>query len=81
MEAKTVCGRRAGGDYGHRHVPAVAREAAHWRVVSEHGHAGTDRAVLCHGDFPTHSVLRHGLHGQAWTMAISESIRGRRILR
>ena len=63
MEAETVRGRRASIDYGRRHVPAVAREASNRRVVSKHGHARLNRIILRHGHFPTHPVLRHGIHG------------------
>lgn len=62
MEAEIVRGRGAGGDYGRRYVPVVAGEAPNRGVVFEHGHAGPNRIILRYGDFPTHSVLRHGIH-------------------
>lgn len=62
MEAEIVRGWRANIDYGRRHVPFVARKASNRRVVSKHGHARLNRIIFRHGHFPTHPILRHGIH-------------------
>lgn len=80
MEAETVCGGRAGGDFAGRNVPALAGEAADWGVVPEHGRVRTNRLVLRHGNFQAHFVLRDGVYGAAWPVAVSESVRGRGVL-
>lgn len=74
MAPETVRCRRARADHGRGHVPALARNVAHRRVVSQHGHVGPARFVLRHGDFPSNLVLRHRLHRQARFMAVSELV-------
>ncbi len=81
MAAKTVRRRCPLTHHGRRHVPAVAREAAHWGLVSEHGHARFDRAILRHGDIPPLVILRDSIYGPARIMVVSEPIRGRWIFR
>lgn len=81
MATEAICSRRAGGDYGGGHVPPVARETAHRRMVSQHGHVRLNWIVFRHGYLPTYLVLCNGVYGQTWNMALSKPIRGRGILR
>lgn len=76
MEAETLCRRSSSGNYGRRNVPAMARKAADWGLVSKHGSARVDWTFLRNGDCQINTLLHNGLHGTAWLMAVSESIRG-----
>ena len=79
MEAEAVRGLCAGSDPARCDVPAVAREAADRGVVPELGRVGPAGPVLRHGDFSAAAVLRDGVHGAAGAVAVSESVRGRRV--
>lgn len=57
--------------YGSGHVSALAHQAAHWSVVSEHGNVGTHWVVFRDGNFPPNTILCDGLYGQAWPLAVS----------
>ena len=76
MAAEAIRWWRAGSHHGCGHVPALAHQAAHWGVVSEHGHAGTYRVIFCHGDISLTALLCDGVYSQAWPLAISKPIRG-----
>jgi len=73
---EAVRGGRARRRLRHRHVPALARQDASRRLVSEYGHAGLDRFVLRHVHLPLDPVRRYDVCGPARSLAVSESIRG-----
>lgn len=80
MEAEAVCGGRAGCDSAGRHVSAMAGEAKGRGVVSELGRVRCDWVIFRHGNCATNTILRDGVCGAAGTVAVSESVRGRRVL-
>lgn len=81
MAAKIVRGWSAGGHYGDSDVSALAHQAADRGVVSEYGHAGTHWFIFRHGHLQANIILRDGFHCQARFVAVSEPVRGRRLLR
>ena len=76
MENQTVCSRRIGVDHGGCDVSVVAYDIENRGVVLEHGHAGLDWAVFCHGYFQGNTVWRNVLCGSARLVVVSESLRG-----
>lgn len=81
MAAKTVCRWSAGGHHGVGHVSTLAHQATDRGVVFKHGHVGTHWIIFRYGYLPAHIVLRDGFHRQTRFMAVSESVRGRWLLR
>ena len=74
--AEGVCGRCLDHCICTRPISSLAYEDAPRCLVSEHGHVGLDWTVLRYGNFSTHSIYDHDVCGSAWTLAISEFVRG-----
>ena len=81
MASEAIRWRSASSYYGGSHVSAMANEIKDRGLVSEYGNVSIDRVIFRHGDFPIDSLRGDGLHGTSRTVAVSESLRGRRLLR
>ena len=80
MADEVVCGGRTNIDNDGSDVPALACYVEDRGMVSKHGFLGLDRTFLRYGYLPLNSLLRNGLHGTTWSMALSEFVRGCGIL-
>lgn len=59
----------------------MANEDETGRVVSEYGHVGTDRIVLCYEHFSINPLCDNNVCCAAWIVALSQLIRGCGVLR
>lgn len=76
-----ICCWRAGYCLRDCDVPVVANEDETGRVVSEYGHVGTDRIVLCYEHFSIDPLCDNDVCCAAWIVALSQLIRGCGVLR
>lgn len=76
MADETLRSRGADIDHDDCDVSTLASQVTDWGMVSQYGLSGTNRLVLRNGHLPTDTLLRDGLYGTTWTMAISEFVRG-----
>lgn len=74
MEAEGHGAGCGGGHFCRRAVSALAYDAAAGCLVSECGFNGFSGIVLCHVDLPVDSILRYGVCGAAWFVAVSELV-------
>jgi hypothetical protein len=81
MEAEAVRRWRAASGDSYCPLPSMALIYATGCLVPQYGRAWTDWAVLWHGDCATDSFHYHHVYSVPWSLAISESFRGRWFLR
>lgn len=58
-------------------VPTMADEDASRSVVSQYGCNGSTGSILRHGDLQIDFVLCDSVCGPSWSLALSQSLRGR----
>lgn len=80
METESHGRRRSRRNHGRYHVPSVAGHAPPGRLVPLRGLHGITGLVLRHGNFPIDTFLCNGVCGAAGIVAVSELVRGCRIL-
>ena len=76
MENKAVRWWSITVDHDGCNVSSLASHVTDRSVVSQHGILRADRTVFPDGNLPFDTFLRHVVHGTAWLVALSESLRG-----